>query len=331
MISALVSSISGAWMLQPLRALDAGLGGEVRHPLEGVDVLGAAVGIAAVVERVDADEDVARAEHLGPREREREEDRVARRHVGDRDPRAHLAHPCDPWGRRCRRSAPSRRRRAGRCRPPHAHRHPQPPRCAARRPAPSRAAGRTGSSARTPSSPRPARSRAPSSNPGPRSGAPLRSCRSSPFRVRRSRIPSGRGGEWQTADMAGGGDVLRAARAGAHVRDQRCAAGRRVAEGRARRGRARRGEAERDRRAGEGRQVELPGRRPRRQARGGVVLPRHRAEHGAGRLLGDEIGRRARWSASLRTTATCASASAPRSGSRSGGARSPRRSRCATC
>ena len=35
----------------------------------------------------------------------------------------------------------------------------------------------------------------------------------------------------------------------------------------------------------------MPGGRAQRQARGGVVLPRQRAEHGAGRLLGDEIGR----------------------------------------
>ena len=56
--------------------------------LERRDVLGPAVGIARVVERVHADEDVAAREHLGPRQRERQEDRVARRHVCDRDFRA---------------------------------------------------------------------------------------------------------------------------------------------------------------------------------------------------------------------------------------------------
>ena len=39
-------------------------------------------GIAGIVERVDADDDVARVEHFGPAERERQEHRVARRHVG---------------------------------------------------------------------------------------------------------------------------------------------------------------------------------------------------------------------------------------------------------
>ena len=43
---------------------------------------GPAVGIARIVERVDADDDVVGAEHLGPAERERQEHGVARRHVG---------------------------------------------------------------------------------------------------------------------------------------------------------------------------------------------------------------------------------------------------------
>ena len=67
------------------RALDAVAGAEVRDTLEGGDELGPAVGIAGVVERVDADHDVVRAEHFGPSHRERQEDRVARRHVGGRD------------------------------------------------------------------------------------------------------------------------------------------------------------------------------------------------------------------------------------------------------
>ena len=44
-----------------------------------------AVGIAGVVERVDADDDVVGAEHLGPAERQRQENRVPRRHVGRRN------------------------------------------------------------------------------------------------------------------------------------------------------------------------------------------------------------------------------------------------------
>ena len=71
--------------LQPLRALDAGLRGQVGHPLEGLDVLRPAIRIPAVVERVDTHEHVARAQRLGIRKRERQEDRVAGGHVGDRD------------------------------------------------------------------------------------------------------------------------------------------------------------------------------------------------------------------------------------------------------
>ena len=76
--------ISGACTRKP-RAFDAGLGGDVGEPLERGDEFGPAVGIAGVVDRVDAAEDVARAEHFGPAQRERQHDGVARGHVGDRD------------------------------------------------------------------------------------------------------------------------------------------------------------------------------------------------------------------------------------------------------
>jgi hypothetical protein len=67
------------------RAFDSRAGGEVRHSGVGRDVLGPAVGIAAVVEGVGPKEDVPGAEGFGPREREGEEDRVPGRHVGGRD------------------------------------------------------------------------------------------------------------------------------------------------------------------------------------------------------------------------------------------------------
>src|SRR6185369_17973690 len=69
--------------LPPL--LDAGPGGETGHALEGLQVLRPAVRVTRVVERVDRDEDVFGAEDLGGREREREEDGVPRRDVGDGD------------------------------------------------------------------------------------------------------------------------------------------------------------------------------------------------------------------------------------------------------
>ena len=67
------------------RALDARLGGEIGQPLEGLDELGPAIGIAGLVERVHADEDVLGAQRLGPGERVAEKDGVARGHVGDRN------------------------------------------------------------------------------------------------------------------------------------------------------------------------------------------------------------------------------------------------------
>ena len=63
-------------------ALDARARRHRGERLERRDERGAAVRVAGVVERVDADDDVARVEDLGPAERQREENRVPRRHVG---------------------------------------------------------------------------------------------------------------------------------------------------------------------------------------------------------------------------------------------------------
>ena len=57
------------------------------HALERCEVLGPAVRVAGVVERVDADDQRLGAEHFGPGERQRQEHGVARRHVGRRDRR----------------------------------------------------------------------------------------------------------------------------------------------------------------------------------------------------------------------------------------------------
>ena len=71
-------------------ALDAGLRGQVGHRGEGGDVLRPAIGIAAVVDGVDAEEDVGGADRLGVGQRQRQQHRVSRRHVGDRDAVGHL-------------------------------------------------------------------------------------------------------------------------------------------------------------------------------------------------------------------------------------------------
>src|SRR5467141_495161 len=70
--------------LQP-RSLDAGPGRELRHLLVGRDVLRPAVRVAAVIERVHADEEIVRLQRFRPGEREAEENRVARRDVGERN------------------------------------------------------------------------------------------------------------------------------------------------------------------------------------------------------------------------------------------------------
>ena len=66
-------------------ALDARLGGQGRESLERGDELGTTVWIAARVHHVDPDEDIARLQHFGPAEREREHHGVARRNISDRD------------------------------------------------------------------------------------------------------------------------------------------------------------------------------------------------------------------------------------------------------
>jgi hypothetical protein len=66
-------------------AFDAGLGSERGHVFKGGDVFGAAIGVAGVIESIDADEDVGRCEDFGPGERERQEDGVAGGDVGDGD------------------------------------------------------------------------------------------------------------------------------------------------------------------------------------------------------------------------------------------------------
>ncbi len=64
--------------------------GAVGQFLECLNEGRAAVRIAAEIQRIDADEDVARADYFRPRESEREEDGVARGDVGDRDAVFHL-------------------------------------------------------------------------------------------------------------------------------------------------------------------------------------------------------------------------------------------------
>ena len=63
-------------------AFDAGSGGEIRHSLERADIFFAAVRITAVVELVGAEKNIRRFNTLRQRERKRQKNRVASRHVG---------------------------------------------------------------------------------------------------------------------------------------------------------------------------------------------------------------------------------------------------------
>src|SRR5207247_7556776 len=57
--------------LETSPSFDTRFGREIGQRLKGGDVLGAAIGIAAIVQRVDPDEDAVRAQALGPRPPER--------------------------------------------------------------------------------------------------------------------------------------------------------------------------------------------------------------------------------------------------------------------
>ena len=68
-MSALVMCCSGAWIVKPPPSTPA-LVARFASRSNARDELGPAVGIARIIERVDADEDVARAARLGQAERE---------------------------------------------------------------------------------------------------------------------------------------------------------------------------------------------------------------------------------------------------------------------
>src|SRR5450830_17629 len=65
--------------------LYAGLGRQVGHALERLDELWAAVRVAGIIHRVDADKDIAGIQHFCPAESQGQEYGVARRYIGDRD------------------------------------------------------------------------------------------------------------------------------------------------------------------------------------------------------------------------------------------------------
>ena len=65
------------------------LGRKRRHRLKSVDKFGATIGITRIIQRVDADEDVAGPSDFGQSQREGQEDGVARRDIGDGDVGAH--------------------------------------------------------------------------------------------------------------------------------------------------------------------------------------------------------------------------------------------------
>ena len=69
MMSALLRSMSGV-CTRNLRAFDARAGRQIRQALERGHELGPAIGITRIVQGIDADDQILRAERFGPAERE---------------------------------------------------------------------------------------------------------------------------------------------------------------------------------------------------------------------------------------------------------------------
>ena len=65
--------------------LNACTGGQIGKAFERLDKLRPAIGIARVIDCVDADKNLPRTQYLGPAQRKRQEQRVACRHVGHRN------------------------------------------------------------------------------------------------------------------------------------------------------------------------------------------------------------------------------------------------------
>ena len=95
--------MSGAWIANRSRPSTPALVARLAIALNAATKLGPAVGIAAIVDRVDAQENVGGAKHLGIGQGQRQEDRVSRRHIGDRECRGPFRRPAGPWAREWRR------------------------------------------------------------------------------------------------------------------------------------------------------------------------------------------------------------------------------------
>ena len=67
-----------------LAAFDGRSGRKICHLFKRFDELWTAIRVAGVVHRINANENVLHIEHFSPGETQRQEDRVAGRHIGDR-------------------------------------------------------------------------------------------------------------------------------------------------------------------------------------------------------------------------------------------------------
>ncbi len=77
-------SINGVWIVIGEVPSTPSLVARLGHLLECLNVLGSAVGISAVVERIDSNEDIVRAQTLSPSQGKRKENRIASWNISNR-------------------------------------------------------------------------------------------------------------------------------------------------------------------------------------------------------------------------------------------------------
>src|SRR5262249_14167088 len=82
---------------EPLASFNPGFGCQVCHALVCLDVLRAAIGVAAVVEGVDADKYMACFQYFGPGQGKGEKDGVAGGNIRNRNALSHLLQGAAFW------------------------------------------------------------------------------------------------------------------------------------------------------------------------------------------------------------------------------------------
>src|SRR6266702_6487391 len=102
--------------LQLLLPFHSRLGRKIGHLFKSLEKLWTAIGVPAVIEGIHSNKDVARSQHLCPRQRKRQKDRIPSRNVGDWNSLLHLIAAAPLWNRDIiRKRGPAKHPQIDRC------------------------------------------------------------------------------------------------------------------------------------------------------------------------------------------------------------------------